>query len=180
MLNPNRVLPAPPTVFGGARGSCPTPSSASWRAAGGCSPASAGLPRLHKAVQCPFTACVALAWLPTVAKSPGVPPPAARAPSGPTLRRATGCKPRRWGFSRSAEGWALWVYDRWSSLPIATGGTCQLGKQVAEPLGWASSWGPQAMCRSRARVRPLCRRGSGEFRRGKRMGPAHRVAFSRP
>lgn len=139
-----------------------------------------GSPACTKAVQCPFTASVALAWLPTVAKSPGVPPPVARAPSGPTSRRATGCKLRRWGFSRSAEGWALWAYDRWSSLPIATGGTCQLGKQVAEPLGWASSWGPQAMCRSRARVRPLRRRGSGEFRRGKRMGPALRVAFSRP
>lgn len=180
MVLVHRRLTAPLTVFGGAVGAIPTPSSASWRPAGGCSPASAGLPRLHKAVQCPFTACVALAWLPTVAKSPGVPPPAVRAPSGPTSRWTTGCKPRRWGSSRSAEGWALWASDRWSSLPIATGGTCQLGKQVAEPLGWASSWGPQAMCQSRARVRPLRRRGSGEFRRGKRIGPALRVAFSRP
>jgi hypothetical protein len=112
--------------------------------------------------------------------APGVPPPAARAPSGPTSRRATGCRLRRWGSSRSAEGWALWASDRWSNLLIATGGTCQLGKQAAEPPGWASSWGSQAMCRTRARARPLRRRGSGEFRRGKRMGPALRVAFSRP
>ena len=80
-------------------------------------------------------------------------------PSGPTLRRATGCKPRRWGFSRSAEGWALWVYDRWSSLPIATGGTCQLGSKSLNLLA-GPPLGALRPCVDRARAFGPCADGA--------------------